>query len=96
MLYNQFMPGEKEARNRKVRLYSLSTCPVCSRVKRFLKSNNIDCDIIDVDTLESGEQWLKSKELKQYNPKATYPTLVVEEVITHFDEEAMKEALGLK
>lgn len=90
------MPGEKEARNRKVRLYSLSTCPVCSRVKRFLKNNNIDCDIIEVDTLESGEQWLKSKELKQYNPKATYPTLVVEEVITRFDEEAMKEALGLK
>jgi glutaredoxin len=88
------MADERKKRDRKVRLYSLSTCPTCSRVKRFLKSNSVECDIIDVDTLASGEQWLKSKELKQYNPKATYPTLIIEEVITEFDEQALKEALG--
>lgn len=96
MLYNLSMPGEKEAPGRKVRLYSLSTCPVCSQVKRFLRNNGVDFDVVDVDTLDSGEQWLRSKELRQYNPRATYPTLVVEEVITDFDEEAMKGALGLK
>jgi glutaredoxin len=90
------MPGEREALNRKVRLYSLSTCPVCARVKRLLRSNGVDFEVVDVDTLDSGEQWLRSKELRQYNPKATYPTLVVEEVITDFDEEALKGALGLK
>jgi glutaredoxin len=88
------MAGETKQRDRKVRLYSLSTCPICSRIKRFLRDNNIDCEVIDVDTLDSGEQWVKSKELKQYNPKATYPTLVIEEVMTNFDEQALKEALG--
>jgi len=90
------MAESMEARGAKVRLYSLSTCPNCARVKRFLKANNVDCEVIDVDTLDSGEQWVRSKELKQYNPEATYPTLVVERVITEFDEEKMREALGLK
>ncbi len=88
------MTEEKKQRARKVRLYSLSTCPICSRIKRFLRDNKIDCEVIDVDTLNSGEQWVKSKELKQYNPRATYPTLVIEEVMTDFDEHILKEALG--
>jgi hypothetical protein len=34
--------------------------------------------------------------LKKYNPAATYPTLVVEEVILGLDETAIKEALGIR
>jgi glutaredoxin len=94
MVYNLAMADNGKQRARKIRLYSLSTCPRCERIKRFLKGNNIDCEVIDVDTLDSGEQWVKSKELRQYNPQATYPTLIIEEVITDFDEQALKEALG--
>ncbi len=89
------MSDTQKATGTKVRLYSLSTCPICSRVKRFLRDNGVECEIIDVDTLDSGEQWVKSKELKSYNPKATYPTLVIERVMTEFDEREAKEALGL-
>jgi hypothetical protein len=49
----------------------------------------------EVDLLDSGEQWLTSKELKKYNPDATYPTLIVEEVIKGLDEDAIKKALEL-
>jgi len=94
MVYNLSMPEETRKRDRKLRLYALSTCPTCKRVKRFLESNNIECEVIDVDTLDSGEQWVKGKELRHYNPKGTYPTLVIEEVITGYDEEELKEALG--
>lgn len=50
---------------KRVRLYSLSTCPVCKKVKEFLKNNSIETEIIEVDTLDSGEQWLAMKELKK-------------------------------
>jgi glutaredoxin-like protein NrdH len=83
-------------RKKKVRLYSLSTCPTCKRVSKFLDENNIQYDLTEVDLLDSGEQWLMSKEVKKYNQAATYPTLVVEEVILGLDEEAIKEALGIK
>jgi glutaredoxin len=81
---------------KKVRLYSLSTCPTCKEVRRFLDEHYIKYELIDVDLLDSGEQWVTSKELKKYNPAATYPTLIVEEVILGLDEEAIKKALGLQ
>lgn len=80
---------------RKVKLYSLSTCPSCKKVKDFLKSNNIEVEIIDVDTLESGEQWVTLKELRRINPKETFPTLVVEKAVVGFDEESLKKVLEI-
>ena len=83
-------------RKKKVRLYSLSTCPTCKRVRKFLDENNIQYDLTEVDMLDSGEQWLMSKEVKKYNQADTYPTLVIEEVILGLDEEAIKEALEIE
>ncbi len=81
---------------KKVRLYSLSTCAVCKKVKKFLEDNGISYQCIEVDTLDSGEQWVTSKELKKYNPAGSYPTVVVEEVVIGFDELALKQTLGIK
>ncbi len=85
-----------EEQKKKVRLYSLSTCPTCKRVKKFLDEHNIKYEFTEVDLLDSGEQWLTSKEIKRYNPAVTYPTLVIEEVVLGLDEEAIKNALGIK
>ena len=82
-------------RKKKVRLYSLSTCPTCKKVKKFLDDHGIQYEFTEVDLLDSGEQWLTSKEIKKYNPAATYPTLVVEEVILGLDEEGIKKALEI-
>jgi len=84
------MEGEK-----KVRLYSLSTCTICKEVKKFLEEHGIEFEQIDVDLLDSGEQWVTSKEIKKYNPAVTFPTLIIEEVILGHDEESMKKALGI-
>jgi glutaredoxin-like protein NrdH len=85
-----------EGEAKKVRLYSLSTCPQCKIVKQFLDEKSIRYELIEVDLLDSGEQWATSKELKKYNPSATFPTLVVEDVIKGFDKEAISAALGIK
>ncbi len=81
---------------KKVRLYALSTCPTCKRLKQFLDDNNIKYELIEVDLLDSGEQWLTTKEVKRYNPAATFPTLVIEDVITEFNEQDIKNALGIE
>jgi glutaredoxin len=85
-----------KGQRKKVRLYALSTCPSCKRVKQFLDNHNIAHEYIGVDLLDSGEQWVASKDLKKYNPQASYPTLIIEDVITGFDEESLKEALDIK
>ncbi len=81
--------------HRKIKLYSLSTCPVCKKVKEFLKNNNIEYEMIEVDTLEGGEQWVALKELKKINPQETFPTLLVEKAVVGFDEENLKKILEL-
>lgn len=78
---------------RKVILFALSTCPVCKKVKSFLDENNISYELIEVDTLDSGEQWVMTKELQKYNPQATYPTLVISDVIKGYDHERLKKKL---
>jgi len=85
-----------EEQKKKVRLYSLTTCPTCKRVKKFLDGYDIKYELIEVDLLDSGEQWVTSKEVKRYNPAVTYPTLVIEEVVLGLDEEAIKNALDIK
>jgi len=78
---------------KKVTLFSLSTCASCKGVKKFLADNAIPYTLIEVDTLESGEQWLMTKELTRHNPQATYPTVVVEEVIRGYDIETLRSML---
>ncbi|GAB5047337.1 glutaredoxin family protein [Thermodesulfovibrio sp. TK110] len=80
---------------KRIRLYSLSTCPVCKKVKEFLKNNSVEYELIEVDTLESGEQWLAMKELKKINPQETFPTIVVETAMVGFDEENLRKILEL-
>ncbi|MCX8034134.1 MAG: glutaredoxin family protein [Thermodesulfovibrio sp.] len=80
---------------RKVKLYSLSTCPVCKKVKEFLNSNDVQYETIEVDILDGGEQWVALKELKKINPQETFPTVVVEKAIVGFDEENLKKVLDL-
>lgn len=80
---------------KRVRVYSLSTCLACKKVKQFLEDHNIKHEYIEVDKLESGEQWLTTKELKKYNPTLSYPSIIIEEVIIGFDENAIRKALEI-
>lgn len=78
---------------RKITVYALSTCAVCKRVRKFLDDNGISYALIEVDTLDSGEQWLMSKELAKRNPQATYPTVVIEDVVVGYDLQSLTEKL---
>jgi glutaredoxin len=62
-------------------------------VKKFLADHAIPYTLIEVDTLDSGEQWLMTKELAKHNPQRTYPTVVVEEVIRGCDIDALSSRL---
>ncbi len=80
--------------SRKIKLYTLSTCPMCNSLKRRLRAMDMEFETIDVDLLDSGEQWLATKELKRCNPDATYPTMVIEEVVLDFSETNLIDSLA--
>ena len=78
---------------KKVTLYTLSTCPVCKKVKKFLDENKVMYSSIEVDTLEGSEQRAATKELSRHNPQMSYPTVVIEDVVTGYDIDSLTAKL---
>jgi glutaredoxin len=82
---------------RKVKLYALSTCAWCKKTKRFLDDHNVDYEYEYVDLLSGDEKARLMAEMERWNPRRTFPTIVVDdqEVIVGFRERRMREVLGL-
>ena len=79
-----------------VKLYTLSTCIHCKRLKEFMNKLNVQYDFIDVDLLKGEERTEVVDEIKKLNPSCTFPTMKIgDEVIVGFDESKLKKALKI-
>lgn len=79
-----------------VKIYSLSTCSHCKTAKKFLGDCTIKYDFIDVDLLEGEERKSILEDVKKFNPRCSFPTIIIgEKVIVGYKEDEIKEALGL-
>ena len=79
-----------------VKIYSLSTCSHCKSTKKFLSECAVKYDFVDVDLLEGEERKAILEDVKRFNPKCSFPTIIIgEKVVVGYKEEEIKEALGL-
>lgn len=79
-----------------IKLYSLSTCSHCKSTKKFLSDCTILYEFVDVDLLEGEERQAILDDVRKFNPKCSFPTIIIgDTVIVGFKEEEIKEALGL-
>ena len=79
-----------------VKLYSLSTCGHCKSTKKLLGECAVKYEFVDVDTLDLEERKLIVKDIKELNPKCSFPTIVIgDKVIIGYQEDEIKKALGL-
>ncbi len=79
-----------------VKIYSLSTCTHCKSSKQFIGQCKVKYDFIDIDLLDKVERKAILDDVKQLNPKCSFPTIVIgEKVIVGYKEDEIKEALGL-
>ena len=79
-----------------VKVFSLSTCSHCKSAKKLLNECTIKYEFVDVDLLEGDERKAILEDVKKFNPKCSFPTIIIgEKVIVGFKEEEIKEALGL-
>lgn len=79
-----------------VKIYSLSTCSHCKSTKKFLSDCTIMYDFVDVDLLEGEERKAILEDVKKFNPKCSFPTIIIgDKVIVGFKEDKIREALGL-
>ncbi|MBF0342607.1 MAG: glutaredoxin family protein [Nitrospirae bacterium] len=78
-------------------LLALSTCPACKKTKEFLNKNNIEYLLVELDLLDINSRDSVLVEVKRFNPRETFPTLVInkgERVIVGYDEPALEIEFG--
>jgi glutaredoxin len=79
-----------------IKIYSLSTCSHCKSTKKLLSECTVEYDFVDVDLLEGEERKAILEDVRNFNPKCSFPTIVIHgKVIVGHKEDEIKEALGL-
>ena len=79
----------------KVVLFALSTCIWCKKTKQLLSDMGVAYDYVYVDRLGGEPMEDARAELEKWNPRSSFPTLVIndEECIIGYQEEKIKEVL---
>jgi len=81
---------------KRVEMYTLSTCSHCKATKRFLDDCKVQYDFTDVDQLEGEERKAVLEDLRKLNPQCSFPTIIIgDKVIVGFQEDQIREALEL-
>jgi glutaredoxin-like protein NrdH len=79
-----------------VKVFSLSTCSHCKSTKRFLDECTVKYEFVDVDLLDGDERKAILADVKKFNPRCSFPTVIIgDNVIVGYKEDKIKEALGL-
>lgn len=82
--------------DKSVKLFSLSTCSHCKSTKRLLDECTVKYQFTDVDMLDGVERQAMLDDIKEFNPRCTFPTIVIgDKVIIGYHEDEIKRALGL-
>lgn len=80
----------------KMMVYTLSNCPHCIELKKFVDDNGLEVEYIHVDQLDWKETEAVLLELEKICPDCGFPiTIIGENVIEDFNPKAIKEALGI-
>ena len=82
--------------NPEVKVFSLSTCSHCKATKKYLSDCTIKYEFVDVDLLKGDERKAIIEDVKKFNPRCSFPTIIIgDKVIVGFKEKEFQEALGM-
>jgi glutaredoxin len=84
--------GENKGR---IMLYALSTCGWCKKTKGLLEELKVEFYYTHVDQLKGEERTEAIEAVKKWNPRCSFPSLIVNDsqCIIGYDEAKIKEAL---
>ncbi|WP_319547708.1 ferredoxin-thioredoxin reductase catalytic domain-containing protein [Desulfogranum marinum] len=82
---------------KKIKLYSLTTCSYCAAIKKMLESLEVAHEFVDADLLDGEAQQNLLDELRSINPQCSFPTILIgETVITGYKIQEIKETIGIR
>ena len=79
-----------------VKIFTLSTCIHCKNTKEYLTECGVGYECIDVDKLDAEKRQEVLEEVRQLNPKCSFPTIIIgDKIIVGFRKDEIREALDL-
>ena len=89
------VPGKKN--QRKVLMYTISTCAWCKMTKQFLKDNDIEYEYVDVDLCNEEDHERIRRDIAKRGGSPSYPTIIVDDktLITGLRKDEIKEVLEI-
>lgn len=84
-------------KNKKIFLFTLSTCIWCKKTKKLLSDLGLEYSFVDVDLLSGKDLNEAEKEIEKYNSQISFPTIVVDngqKVILGFQEAEIKKLIN--
>lgn len=94
MSYKTEVSGENDEHD--VKLFAISTCGWCKKVKELLREEDIEFEYVNIDEVEGEESKEVRQDLKRFNSSLSCPTLVIDngrEVIIGFQEDKIRGEL---
>lgn len=90
----QHVPGKNKG---EIMLYALSTCVWCKKTKELLNNLGVEYSYVFMDLLTGKEREDNLKDLKKWNPRRSYPTIVINDkiCIVGYKEDEIKKSLKL-
>jgi glutaredoxin 3 len=91
--YGQYeVPKDREdTMDKNIKVYSTATCPHCTRLKEFLKDNDIEFENIDLSSDPA-----KADEMVEKSGQMGVPVVDIDgEIIVGFDRDAISQKLGI-
>jgi len=80
----------------KIKLYGLLSCPHCREAREYLLAQGVEFDYVYLDLLLGEEKSDTMRELRNFNPELTFPTIVIDDqVIVGFKKDRIAAALHL-
>lgn len=77
-----------------VKLYALSTCPWCKKIKRYLAEKEVPYEGVDIDNLEPREYESAIEEIQRLTGGTSVPVTVIKgRVIVGYRPEEISEVL---
>ena len=78
-----------------IKIFTLGTCSHCKSTKRLLGEFGVQYEFTDVDLLHGEERASVLDNMKKFNPRASFPTIIIgEKVIVGYKEEEIRDALS--
>ena len=79
-----------------IKAYTLSNCPHCNALEKFVEDKGLVVDFINMDHLDWKEKEAALLEIEKICPDCGFPIIVIgERVINGFDPDAIKDVLGI-